>query len=61
MSLQLPKGGDSSVGIAASYGLDGRGSIPRQGEEIVLYTAFRPALAPTQPPIQWVPGALFPG
>jgi hypothetical protein len=24
-------------------------------------TAFRPALGPTQPPIQWVQGALSPG
>jgi hypothetical protein len=31
----------------------------RQGQEIFLYaTASKPALGPTQPPIQWVPGAL---
>jgi hypothetical protein len=34
----------------------------RQGQGIFLYsTAARPALEPTQPPIQWVSGALSPG
>jgi hypothetical protein len=43
-------GRDSSVGIATSYGLDGRGKI-------CLFTIVsRPALGPTQPPIQWILG-----
>jgi hypothetical protein len=49
---------DSSVGI---YGLDDRGYRVRfpTGAGIFLFTTTsRPAPGPTQPPIQWVPGAL---
>jgi hypothetical protein len=34
---------------------------PRQGQIFLLAPASRPALGPTQPPIQWVPGVLAPG
>jgi hypothetical protein len=41
------------------YGLDDRGFDSRQGLGIFLSTMIsRPALRPTQPPIQWVPWAL---
>ena len=43
----------SSVGIATDYGLDGPGSNPG-GDEI--FRPSRPALGPTQPPVQWLPG-----
>jgi hypothetical protein len=52
----------SSVSTAYDYGLDGRGSIPDRGRGFFpLTSAPRPALGPTQPPVQWVPGALSPG
>jgi len=44
-------GPGSSVGIATDYGLDGSGSNPG-GDEI--FRLSRPALGPTQPPVQWV-------
>jgi len=44
---------DSSVGIALGFGLDGFDS--RRGLGIFLVST---ALGPTQPPIQWLPGAL---
>ena len=47
-------GRDSSDGIATGYGLDGPG-IESQWERDFLHLT-RPALGPTQPPIQCVPG-----
>jgi len=47
-------GGDSSVGIATSYGLDGPGIKYRWGRDIPHPSS--PALGPTQRPIQRVPG-----
>ena len=44
----------SSVGIATGYRLDGPGIESRRGRDF-LYLS-RPALEPTQPPVQWVPG-----
>jgi hypothetical protein len=49
-------------GISLGYGLDVRGFESWQGLGIFLFTtASRPAVGPTQPPIQWVPGAPSPG
>jgi hypothetical protein len=54
----------SSGSIVSDYGLDDRaiGVRSRQGQRIFPLTSVsRPALGPTQPPVQWVPGVLSPG
>jgi hypothetical protein len=56
---------DSSVGIANGFGADDRGSwvsLLAGGLGIFLFTTVsRTVLEPTQPPIQYKPGALSPG
>jgi hypothetical protein len=54
----------SSVSIVSGYGLDDQAIEVRSpaGERIFpLASVSRPALGPTQPPVQWVPGVLSPG
>jgi hypothetical protein len=52
----------SVVGITTGYGLDDRGVRVRDLIGLrLLSTLSRPALGLTQPPIEWVPGALSPG
>jgi hypothetical protein len=59
LCLSIGAGG-SSVSVLLQTGRPGLD--PRQGQRIFpLASVFRPALNPTQPPIQWVPGVLSPG
>ena len=53
-TIQIIMDRDNSVGIATRYGLDGPG-IESRWERDFPHPS-RQALAPTQPPIQWVPG-----
>jgi len=41
------------VGIATDYEMDGSGSNPGEDE---IFRQSRPAMGPTQPPVQWVRG-----
>jgi hypothetical protein len=55
---------DSVVDIATAYRLDDQGvwvPSPSRVKNFLFSTLSRPVLGSTQPPIQWVPGALSPG
>jgi hypothetical protein len=52
----------SSVSTVSGYGLDDRTIGVRSPKEAKgFFSSSRPALGPTQPPVQWVPGVLSPG
>jgi hypothetical protein len=53
-SRYIYKGRGNSVGIATGYGLSGPGIESRWGRD--FSPASRPALQPTQLPVQWVTG-----
>jgi hypothetical protein len=50
----LKLGSDSVVGIGTRYGLDGPGIESRCGRDFQHLST--PAMGPTQPPVQCVPG-----
>jgi hypothetical protein len=54
MNIIYISGLGSSVGMAKRYGLDGPRIESRWGRGFLHLS--RPALVPTQPPVQWVQG-----
>jgi hypothetical protein len=59
--LHFSESWNGSVVIATGYELNGQGLTPSKGKIFLSSTVFRLDLGPTQPPIQWVLGALSPG
>jgi hypothetical protein len=54
----------SSGCIVSDYGLDDRAigvRSPAGAEDFPLASVSRPALGPTQPPVQWAPVVISPG
>jgi hypothetical protein len=50
-----------SVGIVTGYWLDDRGLSPARSKIFLSSTEVKTDLKPTQPPTQWVSGAVSPG
>ena len=51
--MKCQVGCGSAVGIVTRHGLDGQGIESRWGRDFLHPS--RPALGPTQPPVQWIP------
>jgi hypothetical protein len=56
----LSGAGEDQVIIMSEYGLDDRAIEVRSPAKEKAFVS-RPALGPTQPPVQWVPEVLSPG
>jgi len=61
--IVISRMGNSSCDSSLSTGLIYRGSFSTRGRKGILpfSTAFRQAVGPTQPTIQWIPMFLSPG
>jgi hypothetical protein len=56
------QGAGLAQGLTKGWTSGRSGFDPRRGQRIfTLASVSRPALGPTQPPVQWVPGVLSPG
>jgi hypothetical protein len=56
--------GLAQASIVSDYGLDDRAigvRSPAEAKDFPLASVSRPALGPTQPPVQWIPVVLSPG
>jgi hypothetical protein len=56
VTVFIQRGPGSSVGIVTGYGLDGSGIESWWGGGRDFSHTSRPAVGPTQLPVQWVPG-----
>jgi hypothetical protein len=61
ITYEWSRGNSVSIGLVSDYGVGDRSSIPDRDRIFLLAPASRPALGPTQPPVQLVPWVLSPG
>jgi hypothetical protein len=63
--VEVRESRSTSVSVESDYGLDKRAievRSPAEAKRILpIASVSRPAMGPTQPPVQWVPEVLSPG